>query len=56
MPIKSVEYWEEKAWLAEEAAKTMNTADGRTAMTEMAELYRKLAAQTRKLKDSGEAG
>jgi hypothetical protein len=51
MPIQSVEYWEEKAWLAEEAAQEMNTASAKAAMLQIAELSRKLAEQTRKLKD-----
>jgi aminoglycoside phosphotransferase len=53
MPIQSVEYWEEKAWLAEEAAKGMNTEAAKASMLEIAQLYRKLAEQTRKLKASG---
>ena len=50
MPIQSVEFWEEKAWLAEEAAETMNTPAAKAAMVEIAQLYRKLAEPTRKLK------
>jgi len=50
MPIQSVEFWEEKAWLAEEAAKTMRTPAAKAAMLEIAQLYRKLAEQTRNLK------
>jgi len=46
MPIQSVEFWEEKAWLAEEAAKTMSTPAAKAAMREIAELNRKLAEQT----------
>ena len=45
MPIHSVEYWEEKAWLAEEAAKAMNTASSKSAMIEIAELYRSLLSR-----------
>jgi hypothetical protein len=36
MPIQSVEFWEEKAWLAEEAAETMNTPAAKAAMVEIA--------------------
>jgi hypothetical protein len=55
MPIQSVEYWEEKAWLAEEAAKKMSTAAAesamlKSAMLEIAQLYRQLAEVTRRLK------
>lgn len=53
MPIQSVEYWEEKAWLAEEAAKTMDNPAAKAAMLEIAQLYQKLAEQTRKLKEAG---
>ena len=53
MPIQSVEYYEEKAWLADEAARTMNTPAAKAAMLQIAELYRKLAEQTRKLKEAG---
>jgi hypothetical protein len=53
MPIQSVEYWEEKAWLAAEAADTMNTEAAKAAMLEIAQLYYKLADQTRKLKEAG---
>jgi hypothetical protein len=51
MPIQSVEFWEEKAWLAQEEAKTMSTPAAKAAMLQIAELYLKLAEQTRKLKD-----
>jgi hypothetical protein len=44
--------WEEKARLAEEAAKEMNSAASQAAMLEIAQLYRKLAEQTRKLKEA----
>jgi hypothetical protein len=55
MPIQSVEHCEEKAGLAEEAARTMNTHAAKAAMLQIAELYRKLAEQTRKLKEAGGA-
>jgi hypothetical protein len=55
MPIQSVEYYEEKACLAEETANTMSARAAKTAMLEIAELYRKLAEQTRKLKEAGGA-
>ena len=53
MSIYSVEYWEEKASLVDEAAQTMKTAQAKVTMYEIAELYRKLAEQTRKLKEAG---
>ena len=54
MPIQSVEFWEEKTWLAEEAAETMSTPAAKAAMLEIAQLYRKLAEQTRKLKEASQ--
>jgi hypothetical protein len=49
MPIQSVEYWEEKVQRAEEMAEAMAHAPARFAMLEIAQLYRGLAEQTRKL-------
>jgi hypothetical protein len=55
MPVQSVEHWEEKARLAEETAEAMGHAPARFAMLEIAQLYRQLAEQTRKLTAAGEA-
>ena len=43
MPIQTVEHWEEKARLGEEAAEAMGHAPARVAMLEIAQLYRQLA-------------
>jgi hypothetical protein len=53
MTMQSVEYLEEKAWLAEEAAKAMRPAAAKSAMLEIVQLYRQLAEVTRKLKEAG---
>jgi hypothetical protein len=45
MPIQTLEHWEEKA----RAAEAMAHAPARFAMLEIAQLYRQLAEQTRKL-------
>jgi hypothetical protein len=52
MPIQTVEHWEEKARLAEETAEAMRHAPARVAMLEIAQLYRQLAEQTRKLTEA----
>jgi len=49
MPIQSVEHWEEKARLAKEMAATMQDAEMKASMLEIAQLYLKLAETTRKL-------
>ena len=54
MPIQSVEFWEEKTWRGEEAAETMITPAAKAAMLEIAQLYRELAEQTRKLKEASQ--
>jgi hypothetical protein len=54
MPIQTVEHWEEKARLAEETAEAMAHAPARFAMLEIAQLYRKLAENTRKLTVAGD--
>jgi hypothetical protein len=53
MPIQTVEHWEEKARLAQERAAAMNHPPARLAMLEIAQLYRQLAEQTRKLAETG---
>lgn len=50
MPIQSAEHWDQKVKAAEEMAEAMSISPAKSAMLEIAELYRKLAEQTRKLK------
>ena len=52
MPVQSVNYWEEKARMADVLAQSMGHDAARIAMREIAQLYRKLAEQTRKLKEA----
>jgi hypothetical protein len=54
MPIQSAEHQEEKARQAHEATNAMGHAPARSAMLEIAELYRQLAEKTRKLTEPGE--
>ena len=42
MPIQSVEFWEEEAWLAEEAGETMRIAAARAAKLDLHALEQEL--------------
>ena len=52
MPIQSVEHWQDKAARADEMAAKMMDATSRAAMLEIADLYRRLAEETRKLQEA----
>jgi hypothetical protein len=53
MPIQTAGHWDEKARLAEVLAENMGADPAKSAMVEIAQLYRQLAEQTRKLTAAG---
>jgi hypothetical protein len=49
--VQPAEHWDEKAVKAEEIASAMGVSPSKVSMIEIAQLYRQLAEQTRKLEN-----